>query len=59
MKLRGEVESGQRRDLSLREDGTVVMGQRLCVSDVGDVRREIMEEAHSFAYVMHPRSTKM
>ena len=29
MKLRGEVESGQRGALSLREDGTVVMGQRL------------------------------
>ena len=45
MKLRGEVESGQRGDLSLRKDGTVVMGQRLCMPDVGDVRREIMEEA--------------
>ena len=37
----------------------MVMGQRLCVPDVGDVRREIMEEAHSSAYAMHPRSTKM
>ena len=36
VKLRGEVEFGQRGDLSLREDGTVVMGQRLCVPDVGD-----------------------
>ena len=59
MKLRGEVESGQRGDLSLRKDGTVVMGQRLCMPDVGDVRREIMEEAHSFANAMHPGSTKM
>ena len=59
MKLRGEVEYGQRGDLSLREDGTMVMGQRLRVPDVGDVRREIMEEAHSSAYAMHPGSTKM
>ena len=59
MKLRGEVESGQRGDLSLRNDGTVVMGQRLCMPDVGDVRRENMEEAHSSAYAMHPESTKM
>ena len=59
MKLRSEVESRQRGDLSLREDGTVVMGQRLCVPDVCDVRREIMEEAHSSAYAMHPGSTKM
>ena len=27
--------------------------------DVGDVRREIMEEAHSSAYAMHLGSTKM
>ena len=59
VKLRGEVESGQRGDLSLRENGTLVMGQRSCVPDVGDVRREIMEEAHSFTYAMHPGSTKM
>ena len=59
VKLRGEVESGQRGDLSLREDGTVVMGHGLCVPDVGDVRREIMEESHSSAYAMHPGSTKM
>ena len=36
----------------------MVMGQRLCIPDVGDVRREIMEEAHSSAYAMHPGSTK-
>ena len=59
VKLRGEVESRQRGDLSLREDGTVVMGQRLCVPDIGDVRGEIIEEAHSSAYSMHPGSTKM
>ena len=37
----------------------MVMGHRLCVPNVGDVRREIMEEAHSSAYAMHPGSTKM
>ena len=37
----------------------MVMGQRLCVPDVGDVRRDIMEEAHSSTYAIHPGSTKM
>ena len=37
----------------------MVMGQRLCVLDVGDVRREIMEEAHSSAYAMHLGRKKM
>ena len=59
VKLRVEVEYGQRGDFSLSEDGTVVMGQRLCVPDVGDVRRQIMEEANSSAYAMHSGSTKM
>ena len=37
----------------------MVMGQRLRVPDVGDVRRDIMEEVHSSAYAMQPESTKM
>ena len=34
-------------------------GNRLCVPDVENLRREIMEEAHCAAYAMHPGSTKM
>ena len=36
-----------------------MMGHWLCVPDVGEIKKEIMEEAHSFAYAMHPGSTKM
>ena len=32
---------------------------RLCVPDVDELRKEIMEEAHFFAYSIHPGSTKM
>ena len=35
-----------------------MMGHRLCVPDGRGLKKEIMEEAHSSAYVMHPRSTK-
>ena len=31
----------------------------MCVPEYGELKREIMEEAHSFAYAMHPGSTKM
>ena len=31
----------------------------MCVPDIGELKREIMEEAHSSAYAMHPGSTKM
>jgi hypothetical protein len=43
----------------MREDGTVTIGLRLCVPTVGELKKEIMEEAHSSAYAMHPGSAKM
>ena len=36
-----------------------MMGHRLCVPDVVELKKEFMEEAHSSAYAMHPGSTKM
>ena len=59
IKLKREAESGQLKGFSVRADGTVMMGHRLCVPDVGELKKEIMEEAHSSAYAMHPGSTKM
>ena len=35
------------------------LGTRLCVPDVDELRKEIMEEAHFSAYSIHPGSTKM
>ena len=37
----------------------MMMGQRFCVPDSEDLKKEIMEEAHSSAYSMHPGSAKM
>ena len=54
-----EVKSGLRPNFSLREDGTLMFEERICVPNVEDLKREIMEEAHYFAYSMHPGSTKM
>ena len=59
IKLKREAESGQLKGFSVLEDGTLMMGHKLCVLDVGELKKEIMEEAHSFAYAMHPGSTKM
>ena len=59
MKLRSKIKAGQQSDFTLRGDGTLALGQRLCVPDVIELKKEIMEEAHSSAYVMHPGSTKM
>ena len=32
---------------------------RMCVPEIGELKREIMEEAHSSTYTMHLGSTKM
>ena len=37
----------------------IVKGLRMCVPEYGELKRDIMEEAHSSTYVMHPGSTKM
>ena len=59
IKLKWEAKSGQLKGFLVRADGTVMMGHRLCVPDVGELRKEIIEEAHSSVYAMHPGSTKM
>ena len=50
MKIRGEVDCGQRVDFSKRRDGVLVFGTRLCVP---------ADEAHNSIFSMHPDSTKM
>ena len=59
IKLKREAESKQLKGFSILADGTLMMGHKLCVPNVGELKKEIMEEAHSSAYSMHPGSTKM
>ena len=40
-------------------EGILRLGTRLCVLDVGELRKEIMEEAYFSAYNIHPGSNKM
>ena len=57
-KIMYEVQQGQSRDFVVDREGTLRLGTRLCVPDVDELRREIMEEAHFSAYSIHPGSTK-
>ena len=43
----------------ITQDGVLVMKHRMCVSNVDDLRKLILDEAHSLAYAMHQDSTKM
>ena len=43
----------------ITQDGMSVMKGRMCVPNVDDLRKPIMENAFCFAYAMHPSSIKM
>lgn len=46
-------------DFTIKGDGSLWYGKRLCVPNDPELKREIMEEAHETSYSVHPGSTKM
>ncbi|MBN8156763.1 hypothetical protein J0J30_22335 [Vibrio vulnificus] len=54
-----KAKGGKDTNFSIHYDGTLMIGHRVCVLDVKNLRREILEEAHCASYAMHPRTTKM
>ena len=59
IKLKEEIEKGKKAEFQIRDDDMIMKGQRMCVPEYGELKRDIMEESHSSAYAMHPGSTKM
>ena len=59
IKLKEEIEKGKKAEFQIKDHGMIVKGQRMCVPEYGELKRDIMEETHSSAYDMHPGSTKM
>ena len=47
------VRQGKDTPLTLK-DNTLMFGSRLCVPDVDNLRREILDEAHNDPYTIHP-----
>ena len=43
----------------LKEDGSILMNDRIWVPNNPELRNEILEEAHKSKYTIHPGSTKM
>jgi hypothetical protein len=54
-----EIREGKPTEFRVREDGTLLFRQRVCVPNVPELRKEILEESHNSPYVMHPGITKM
>ena len=59
IKLKEEIEKEKKAKFQIRDDDMIVKGHRMCEPEYGELKRDIMEEAHSSAYAMHPGSTKM
>ncbi|KAL0543938.1 hypothetical protein IC582_019044 [Cucumis melo] len=53
------VEAGQSQDFSISSDDGLTFDGRLCVPEDSAVKVELLNEAHSSPFSMHPRSTKM
>ena len=54
-----EMQQGKSSEFVVDEEGVLRLGTRLCVPDVDDLRKEILEEAHYSTYSVHLGSTKM
>ena len=57
--LIGVAESGRKTELNVDEHGVIRFDTRLWVPDCDGLRKEVLIEAHSSAYSIHPGSTKM
>ena len=43
----------------MNEDGFLYYRNRVCVPNDDDLKKSILEKAHSGSFAMHPSSTKM
>ncbi|KAL0546149.1 hypothetical protein IC582_016055 [Cucumis melo] len=55
----GLAEAGQAVEFSISSDGGLLFERRLCVPSDSAVKTELLSEAHSSPFSMHPISTKM
>ncbi|KAL4032922.1 hypothetical protein IC575_006005 [Cucumis melo] len=56
---RGLAEAEQAVEFSISSDGGLLFERRLCVPSDSAVKTELLSEAHSSPFSMHPGSTKM
>ena len=59
IELRKKMDQGKGKEIVIHVDGALMLGNRIYVPKVDDLRREILDEAHSAPYAMHPGSSKM
>ena len=54
-----QIGNGKEIEFIVNEDGVLYYKDRVCVPNDNDLRKAILEEAHSVSFAIHPGSTKM
>ena len=54
-----QIGNGKETEFTVNEKGVLHYKDRVCVTDDNDLRKFILEEAHSGSFAIHPISTKM
>ena len=54
-----QIRNGKETEFTVNENGVFYYKDRVCVPDCNDLRKSILEEAHSRSFAIHPGSTKM
>jgi hypothetical protein len=58
-KIKQLLAEGKAKEFCLKEDGLLTHFKQVCVPGTGELRKEIMSEAHHSPYTVYPESTKM
>ena len=53
-----QIGNGKENEFTVNENGVLYYKDRVCVPDYNDLRKSILEEAHSGSFAIHPGSTK-
>ena len=54
-----QIGDGKETEYEVKEDGSLYYKDKVCGPDDNDLRKAILEEAHSGSFAIHPGSTKM
>ena len=54
-----QIEEGKEIEFSVQQDGSLYYKDRVCVPNDSELKKAILEEAHSGSFSMHLGSTKM
>ena len=54
-----QIGNGKETEFTVNENGVLYYKDRVSVLDCNDLRKSILEEAHSESFAIHPSSTKM